>query len=78
MSKVTRYEVVEPHRCEACRALIGQTSSTRAWIISPAERCPECDGNMAALFLLALWDDLKVIHIERPADGAEPRPRADA
>lgn len=76
MRNVIRYEVVEPHRCESCGALLGQTSETRAWLYHPADRCPDCDGNLAALFLLALWDDLKVTHIERPTNATEPRPRA--
>jgi hypothetical protein len=71
MRKVTRYEVVEPHDCDGCGQLIGQLSKTRAWLMPPADRCPVCDSNLAALFVLALWDDLHVIHVERPTDATE-------
>ena len=71
MRKVTRYEVVEPHPCDGCGQLIGQVSATRAWLMPPGDRCPVCDSNLAALFLLALWDGLQVIHVQRSTDATE-------
>jgi hypothetical protein len=65
MAKTTRYEVVEPHRCDACDQLIGQTTDTRAWLMPPREPCEDCDKNLAALYLMALWGDLKIVHLEK-------------
>ena len=65
MPKTVRYEVVTPHRCTSCDQIIGQTSTTRAWLMPPADRCNRCEAEIAALMLKALYDDLHVIHVVR-------------
>jgi hypothetical protein len=68
VGRIIKYEVVNPHYCPACDAIVGQTSKSAAWIGRAFPGCAACDHEDAALLLKAYQDGLKVTFIERSAD----------
>lgn len=64
MGKIVKYEVVQPHYCEACGEMIGQTTKTRAWIRKSFVACRICDRDAAALLLKCYQDGLDVVYLE--------------